>query len=57
MKNTFKKFAVIALSSMMGIGKQEVYSALSSLGLPESARIEQLDMDQLIQLSQLLMNK
>ncbi|MBP3249065.1 MAG: 16S rRNA (adenine(1518)-N(6)/adenine(1519)-N(6))-dimethyltransferase RsmA [Ruminococcus sp.] len=46
-----------ALSSMMGIGKQEVYSALRSLGLPESVRIEQLDMDRLIQLSQLLMNK
>ena len=35
----------------MGIPKEKAYSALKGLGLPEAARIEQLDMEQLIALS------
>ncbi|MBQ8960352.1 MAG: 16S rRNA (adenine(1518)-N(6)/adenine(1519)-N(6))-dimethyltransferase RsmA [Ruminococcus sp.] len=46
-----------ALSSMMGIEKQRVYSALGSLGLSESARIEQLTMEQLTELTLLLIDK
>ena len=44
-----------SLASVMGIPKDRVYSALTGLGLPEAARIEQLDMEQLIALSAELM--
>ena len=43
-----RKTVANALSSQMGIDKQRVYDALASAGLPETARIEQLDMEQLV---------
>lgn len=43
-----RKTVANALSSQMGIDKQRVYDALGAAGLPETARIEQLDMEQLI---------
>ncbi|OPZ19536.1 MAG: Ribosomal RNA small subunit methyltransferase A [Firmicutes bacterium ADurb.BinA205] len=43
-----RKTAANAVSSLMGIPKEKVYSALKEVGLPETARIESLDMDQLI---------
>ncbi|HOC34182.1 MAG TPA: 16S rRNA (adenine(1518)-N(6)/adenine(1519)-N(6))-dimethyltransferase RsmA [Ruminococcus flavefaciens] len=43
-----RKTAANAVSSLMGIQKEKVYSALKAVGLPETARIESLDMDQLI---------
>ena len=46
-----RKTLANALSSLMGIPKQTVYSALSELGLPEAARIESLTMEQLTALS------
>lgn len=46
-----RKTLANALSSIMGIPKENVYSALGAVGLPETARIEQLDMEQLIKLS------
>ena len=45
-----------SLSSVMGIPKEKVYTALKAIGLPEAARIEQLDMEQLIAVSAELMN-
>ena len=50
-----RKTLANSLSSVMGIPKEKAYSALRSLGLPEAARIEQLDMEQLIALSAELM--
>ncbi len=43
-----RKTLANALSSIMGIPKDKVYAALGSIGLPETARIEQLDMEQLV---------
>ncbi len=40
-----------ALSSQLGIGKDAVYSALESVGMSTTARIEQLDMGKLIEFS------
>lgn len=52
-----RKTVANALSSQMGIGKQTVYAALAEAGLPETARIEQLDMEQLIEFSHQLMKQ
>jgi 16S rRNA (adenine1518-N6/adenine1519-N6)-dimethyltransferase len=46
-----RKTLANALASIMGIPKDKVYAALGTVGLPETARIEQLDMEQLIALS------
>lgn len=46
-----RKTLANSLSSVMGIPKEKAYSALKGLGLPEAARIEQLDIEQLIALS------
>ena len=46
-----RKTLANSLSSVMGIPKETAYSALRAMGLPEAARIEQLDMEQLIALS------
>ena len=40
-----------ALTSVLGIAKNEVYSALRDLGISESVRMEALDMERLIALS------
>ncbi len=50
-----RKTVANALSSQLGIGKQSVYAALAEAELPETARIEQLDMEQLIEFSRKLM--
>lgn len=50
-----RKTLANSLSSVMGIPKEKAYSALRALGLPEAARIEQLDMEQLTALSAELM--
>ncbi|WP_028521457.1 16S rRNA (adenine(1518)-N(6)/adenine(1519)-N(6))-dimethyltransferase RsmA [Ruminococcus flavefaciens] len=50
-----RKTLANSLASVMGIPKDRVYSALTGLGLPEAARIEQLDMEQLIALAAELM--
>ena len=50
-----RKTLANSLSSVMGISKDTVYSALKAEGLPETARIEQLDMEQLIAVSDRLM--
>ena len=50
-----RKTLANSLASVMGIPKDRVYSALTGMGLPEAARIEQLDMEQLIALSAELM--
>ncbi len=47
-----RKTVANALSSQMGIDKQIIYNALAAINLPETARIEQLNMEQLIQFSQ-----
>ncbi len=52
-----RKTIANALSSQLGLKKDDIYSALTSCGLPEAARIEQLDMEQLISLSRTLMNR
>lgn len=49
-----RKTVANALSSLMGLDKQTVYEALQAVGLPETARIEQLDMEQLIAFSRCL---
>ena len=43
-----------ALSSQMGLPKEKVHDCLRECGLPETARIEQLDMESLIRFSGLL---
>lgn len=43
-----RKTVANALSSQLSIDKQTVYETLRAVGLPETARIEQLDMDQLL---------
>jgi len=50
-----RKTLANSLASVMGIPKDRVYTALTGLGLPEAARIEQLDMEQLIALAAELM--
>ena len=52
-----RKTLANSLSSVMGIPKERVYSALKSQGLPEAARIEQLDMEKLIAVSAELMEQ
>lgn len=52
-----RKTAANALSSQLGISKDMVYSALAETGLPDTARLEGLDMEQLIQFSQALRKK
>ena len=52
-----RKTMANSLSSQLGISKQPVYEALNALGLPETARTESLDMDQLISFSQELKNR
>lgn len=52
-----RKTLANSLSSVMGIPKEKVYSALRAQGIPEAARIEQLDMDKLIAVSAELMKK
>lgn len=49
-----RKTVANALSSQLGIGKSKIYNSLKEIGLPETARIEQLNMDQLIAFSHLL---
>ena len=46
-----RKTLANSLSAIMSIPKDKVYSALKALGLSETARIEQLDMEQLIAFS------
>ena len=50
-----RKTMANAVASVMGIDKSLVYSTLTKLGLPESARIEQLGMEQLTEFSSMLM--
>ena len=52
-----RKTLANSLSSVMGIPKEKVYSALRAQGLLEAARIEQLDMDKLIVVSAELMKQ
>ena len=52
-----RKTLANSLSSVMGIPKEKVYSALRAEGLPEAARIEQIDMDKLIAVSAELMKQ
>ena len=49
-----RKTAANAISSGMGISKESVYSALSECGLPETARLESLTLDELIAFSKAL---
>lgn len=46
-----RKTAANALSSLAGIPKSDVYEALAGIGFNENARLEQLDMEQLINFS------
>ncbi|MBO5162959.1 MAG: 16S rRNA (adenine(1518)-N(6)/adenine(1519)-N(6))-dimethyltransferase RsmA [Ruminococcus sp.] len=50
-----RKTLANALYSIMGLPKNDVYSALSELGISESVRIEALTMEQLTDLSKRLM--
>ncbi len=50
-----RKTLANSLASIMGIPKEKVYTSLKDMGLPETARIEQLDMEQLIDFSARLM--
>lgn len=52
-----RKTAANAISSQLGLSKDTVYSALADAGLPETARLESLDMEQLIELSRALRDK
>ncbi|MDE5620988.1 MAG: 16S rRNA (adenine(1518)-N(6)/adenine(1519)-N(6))-dimethyltransferase, partial [Ruminococcus sp.] len=49
-----RKTVANALSSQMGISKEQVYTALSENGLSETVRIESLNMEQLIKFSESL---
>ena len=49
-----RKTAANALSSMMGIPKENIHAALRELGLSENSRLEGLDMEQLIGFSKIL---
>ena len=46
-----RKTAANALSSQLGIEKQKIYDCLRELALPETARLEQLNMEQLLALA------
>lgn len=46
-----RKTLANSLSSMLSVGKQQIYDALSESGLGENTRIEQLDMETLIAFS------
>lgn len=50
-----RKTMANALSSQLGADKEMVYSVLRGLGLPETSRIESLDMEQLTDFSAALM--
>lgn len=50
-----RKTLANSLCSMLGIAKNDVYSALSALGISESVRIEALTMEQLMGLAKELM--
>lgn len=50
-----RKTLANSLSSMLGFAKNDVYTALSELGISESVRIEALTMEQLTELSKQLM--
>lgn len=50
-----RKTLANSLSSIMGFSKNDVYSALSELEIPETVRIEALTMEQLTDLSRKLM--
>lgn len=50
-----RKTMANALSSQLGADKEQVYSVLRGLGLPETSRIESLDMEQLTEFSAALM--
>lgn len=52
-----RKTLANSLQSLMGISKNDVYSALNELSLPESVRIEALDMDQLTAVAMKLMQQ
>ena len=49
-----RKTAANALSSQLGIEKQKIYDCLRELALPETARLEQLNMEQLLALADAL---
>lgn len=49
-----RKTAANALSSMMNVPKEAVYSVLRDLGLSESSRLESFDMEQLTEFSRML---
>lgn len=51
-----RKTLANSLCSMLGIAKNDVYTALSDLGISESVRIEALTMEQLTELSKRLMD-
>lgn len=51
-----RKTIAKSISSQMNIEKSEIHNILRNMSLPETARIEQLDMNQLIQLSENLRN-
>ena len=46
-----RKTAANAVSSQMGLPKDVVYEALKAAGLPETARLEQLELEQLMEFS------
>ncbi len=50
-----RKTLANSLCSMLGIAKNDIYTALSDLGISESVRIEALTMEQLTELSKRLM--
>lgn len=49
-----RKTAANALSSQIGLPKEQIYEGLHTVGLPETARLEQLDMEQLTAFSEIL---
>ena len=51
-----RKTAANAISSGMGISKDSVYTALSACGLPETARLESLTLEELTAFSRALRN-
>ena len=52
-----RKTIANALSSQLGADKETVYTVLRELGLPETSRIEALDMQQLTDFSAALMKQ
>ena len=51
-----RKTIAQSISSQMNIEKSEIQSILKNMSLSETARIEQLDMNELIKLSEKLRN-